>query len=363
MNTEQTKQIPLVDFIKQLGYTPTHQKQNTYWYKSPFREENTPSFKVDMNKNLWYDFGLGKGGTIISFMGILKSTDSISDILKYIEQVCSGISRSDTQVTQTPFYFDQQDKEPKKIQAKIVELTSPTLKKYLRDRAITTDKLYQYIWQANIRVKDKTHYTLAFANSLGGYELRNSYYKGCTSKAITTIRSNVDTPIFVFEGFFDFLSFCELIIQAGDDARKFANGSNFLIMNSTALIKQTIDYLAPFKDIRLFLDNDDTGVSSTLKIKLQYPQAKDLSNLYENHKDLNEYLVSLKGKSDKGFLSRCAIVRTETKVSADNSDLAFTPHGRKREESTNNVLKENVRKTDKCSQSEHIRKRGRGICR
>ena len=363
MNTEQAKQIPLVDFIKQLGYSPTHQKQNTYWYISPFRKENTPSFKVDMNRNLWYDFGLGEGGTIISFISFLKSTDSISDILKYIEQVSYGIYKSDIQTSQTPFSFDQQSKESQKIQVEIIKLTDSILKKYLRDRAITTEKLYKYIHQANINIKNKIYSTLAFENNIGGHELRNSYYKGCTSKSITTIKKNVNTPIFVFEGFFDFFSFLELTIQTGNEACEFVNGANFLIMNSTSLIKQTTKYLAPFKDIRLFLDNDDTGVSSTLKIKREYSYAKDFSSLYENHKDLNEYLVSLKGKTGKGFLSRCAIVMTETKVSADNSDLAFTPHGRKREESTNNVLKANVRKTDKCSQSEHIRKRGREICR
>lgn len=32
------------------------------WYKSPFRTEKEASFKVDLHKELWYDFGLGRGG-------------------------------------------------------------------------------------------------------------------------------------------------------------------------------------------------------------------------------------------------------------------------------------------------------------
>ena len=175
MNTQQAKQIPLVDFIKQLGYSPTHQKQNTYWYKSPFREESTPSFKIDMTKNLWYNFGIGKGGTIINFISVLKSTDSISDILKYIEQVYSGINKSNKQTPKAPFSFDQQNKKAERTQVDIVELTSPILRKYLRDRAIITEKSDKYIQQANTKFRDKTHSTLAFENNIEGFELRNSY--------------------------------------------------------------------------------------------------------------------------------------------------------------------------------------------
>ena len=36
------------------------------WYKSPFRTEKEASFKVDLHKEVWYDFGLGKGGDIIT---------------------------------------------------------------------------------------------------------------------------------------------------------------------------------------------------------------------------------------------------------------------------------------------------------
>gem|GEM_PF-4687033 len=38
------------------------------WFHSPTRREKTPSFKVDLNKNLWYDFGIGEGGTLIDLV-------------------------------------------------------------------------------------------------------------------------------------------------------------------------------------------------------------------------------------------------------------------------------------------------------
>ena len=41
------------------------------WYKSPFRTEKEASFKVDLHKEVWYDFGLGKGGDIITLAGVI----------------------------------------------------------------------------------------------------------------------------------------------------------------------------------------------------------------------------------------------------------------------------------------------------
>ena len=39
-----------------LGYSPVKQQGNGLWYKSPLREEHEPSFKVNTDRNLWYDF-------------------------------------------------------------------------------------------------------------------------------------------------------------------------------------------------------------------------------------------------------------------------------------------------------------------
>ena len=38
------------------------------WYLSPFRDEKDASFKVNRNKNVWYDHGLGKGGRLVDFV-------------------------------------------------------------------------------------------------------------------------------------------------------------------------------------------------------------------------------------------------------------------------------------------------------
>ena len=51
------------------GIHPTKQKGNALWHSAPYRTERTPSFKVDTNKNVWFDFGIGKGGDIFDLAG------------------------------------------------------------------------------------------------------------------------------------------------------------------------------------------------------------------------------------------------------------------------------------------------------
>ena len=48
---------------------------------SPFKNERTPSFKVSNVKNIWKDFGSGKGGTsIIDFIQAYKGVDFLEAV-------------------------------------------------------------------------------------------------------------------------------------------------------------------------------------------------------------------------------------------------------------------------------------------
>ena len=69
MDIEAMKRYPLEDFLARLGHHPVQRRANAIWYRSPYREEHTPSFKVNPEKNLWFDFGEGKGGNIFALAG------------------------------------------------------------------------------------------------------------------------------------------------------------------------------------------------------------------------------------------------------------------------------------------------------
>lgn len=72
-------------FLAGFGHEPVMQRGNSVWYKSPFRTEKEASFKVDLHKELWYDFGLGRGGDIITLAKEIYRTQDISHVLRCIE--------------------------------------------------------------------------------------------------------------------------------------------------------------------------------------------------------------------------------------------------------------------------------------
>lgn len=69
MTIEELKSVSLTEYLSRHGYKCARQQGRRYWYSSPIRHgDATPSFKVNVETNLWYDFGLGKGGNIINLV-------------------------------------------------------------------------------------------------------------------------------------------------------------------------------------------------------------------------------------------------------------------------------------------------------
>lgn len=325
MNVRQAKEIPLEDFLMNTGHQPIREKGGNVWYLSPLREESTPSFKVNRTLNSWYDFGIGKGGNIIKFISLLLKTENISEVLKYLKTKGSTVNTSRIEY-QDHFSFPKQECVKRKIH--ISAISNDLLIKYLKERGISEYYLSN-LQEATIIQGDKHYLSLAFFNDKGGYELNKKYYKGCTSKALSTIHKRYDRPIFVFEGFMDCLSFFELCKKDSLAAFSFIREANFLVLNSVSLIEEGKLALKPYSEIRLFLDNDAAGASASQEIKRVIKRVEDCSWIYKGYKDLNEFLIKADDLSFEGFLSRCAIVRTEIEVSSHKGNLAFTPEGRK----------------------------------
>lgn len=63
MTIEEAKNIRLADYLHSLGYAPVRQQGANLWYKSPFREETDPSFKVNTEINNGTTLGWDKAAT------------------------------------------------------------------------------------------------------------------------------------------------------------------------------------------------------------------------------------------------------------------------------------------------------------
>lgn len=142
-------------------------------YKSPLREEAEASFKVNTERNQWYDFALGKGGNIIVLAQELYCSDCISYILQKIEEQTPHIRP-------VSFSFGKQSfSEPSFQQLEIVPLSSPALLSYLQERGINTELAKRECREAHFTNNGKRYFAIAFPNVSGGYEIRNRYFKGC----------------------------------------------------------------------------------------------------------------------------------------------------------------------------------------
>ena len=78
------KNIGIRQFLARRGIQPKYECNGYGMYLSPLREERTPSFKVDYVRNLWYDFGLGEGGTLLTL--VMRTAVKLSDGCKTVKK-------------------------------------------------------------------------------------------------------------------------------------------------------------------------------------------------------------------------------------------------------------------------------------
>ena len=63
------RELDMVDYLETLGFQPAKPSRNgiDFYYLSPLRAEDDPSFHVNRKKNQWYDHGVGRGGNTVDF--------------------------------------------------------------------------------------------------------------------------------------------------------------------------------------------------------------------------------------------------------------------------------------------------------
>ena len=278
MNLQQLKQI-----VRISDYLGTGEKEKEFYIHSPFRAEKTPSFKINPALNTWYDFGLGKGGTILDLIMQLENKDT-KEAVKKLRELAGDTTSSNNSF----FSFPQHNLNTtqKIIDYEIKPLNNQALINYLKSRKIDYRASQDYLQEIYYSIKGKNYFGLAFKNNSEGYEIRNKYFKGAVgTKDITTIaREKKKNEVVVFEGFMDFLSY--LTIKPN------TTGKDFIILNSVALVDKSIEVIKKYNDISLALDNDKAGDIATKKIIEHIPTAKDVRGYYKNYKDLNEYIIS-----------------------------------------------------------------------
>ena len=282
------KRYPIVEYLERKGIKPVRKTPTYVMYRSPLREETHPSFKVDTEKNLWIDYGEGRGGSIIDLCMRMEGC-TLSEAIRRLGQNAPDNGTYN-------FLNDFVPNNPQPAMAvngarRLIEISDtlpPHLQDYLtKERCIDLEKAMPFLKCISYEVRGRHYQAISFANLSGGYELRDDKtFKGTIApKDITPIFTDRAEPVCIFEGFMDFLSFLSM---------KEEITNHCLVMNSVSNVARTIRYLNDrhLTHIRSFLDNDEAGRRAVQDFIKAGFHVEDMNIHYKDFKDLNEYHVS-----------------------------------------------------------------------
>ena len=290
MNIKQIKEKILIsDLLEKLGHTPMGRHRNKELvYKSPYREENTPSCFVNDETGQWYDHGDARGGNIIDLaQHVLKEPD-IQVVVATINDMYNGVNVE---------YMAAKKSELRQVEKsdahKLVKVQplgkNYAITSYLSDRGVydvaartglVKEVYYDYINDKTGEIK--RYFGAGWENSKGGWEIRNKYGKIGIIDRDLTIKSGSTGIAHVFEGAMDYLTALrEKTISFKDTA---------IILNGLGMYKRGLDYLKqnPHPHINLFLDNGKGGDKFTTIYQEHFPNAVDKRSYYQGYSDYND---------------------------------------------------------------------------
>ena len=282
------KRYSIVEYLERKGVKPVRRTAAYALYCSPLREETHPSFKVDTEKNLWIDYGEGRGGSIIDLCMRMEGC-TLSEAIRLLGQ--------NAPVNGTySFLNDFVPNNSQPVMAvngarRLIEI-SDTLPSHFQEyltkvRCINLEKAMPFLKCISYEVRGRRYQAIGFANLSGGYELRDDKtFKGTIApKDITPIFTDRAEPVCIFEGFMDFLSFLSM---------KEEIINHCLVMNSVSNVARTIRYLNDrhLTHIRAFLDNDEAGRRAVQDFIKAGFHVEDMNIHYKDFKDLNDFHVS-----------------------------------------------------------------------
>lgn len=302
MNIDQIKKIKLQEFLATIDCKPVKQYGVNLMYLSPLRTEKHASFKVNTELNLWYDFGIGRGGNIIDLAELLYNSSDVSYLIHQIERNvpgCVSVSLPTAKPNTPQNSFEN---------LQVLSITHPALINYLGERCIDIEIARTVCKELHFDTRGKHYFGIGFPNIAGGYEIRNPFFKGgITPKDISLFHNEESRQsCFVFEGFMDFLSFMMLRRKENNGLKR----QDYLVLNSVTNIHKAIKKLSCYDSVQCFLDNDTAGRNAYLRLSKELGSSVlDSSSLYSDFKDLNEYLCAEVKHSQKAVIKKSKGIR------------------------------------------------------
>ncbi|MFK1829477.1 toprim domain-containing protein [Bacteroides fragilis] len=285
------KAIPIGDYLHACGIEPAKRYNGYALYHAPYREDPNASLKVDFRQNLWHDYGISQGGSIIDLVMRMRGCSAYEAMAHLAEgKAITLASSSFHRETHTEQIRGEQRPSNVRCILFISEALPLHLQNYLQEvRKIDLAVASPYLRHIRYEVGGREYSAIGFANQTGGYELRDDKtFKGTIApKDISVIAGQANNaPHCIFEGFMDFLS---LLTMKGKEAI-----SPSIVLNSVSNIHRAVAYLHEngIDSVRAFLDNDPAGRKALQTLCSAGFKVEDMSRHYSRYKDLNEYHVA-----------------------------------------------------------------------
>ena len=294
------------EFLASEGFYPSVEKKGglELWYNRPIRNESTPSFKVQTEKNVWFDYGLRIGGKLIDLYKKLKNNEDVREAIYFFNNEYKGGIGNYNHTNIVKKRENIKENNSEEIIEKIMPIQNVKLWDYLRERKIDFDIAKEYLTEVHYKSNGKNWYALGFKCDNAGYELRNSLKnskRNINGKNITT-RKNDSDKVKIFEGYFDFLSY------ASEHKNSYKN-YDYIVLNTSAFVdgmynkkNREEDYLyknlCQYKRIDTYFDNDNTGTKITKLMEEIFDGINNFSILFKNYEDYNEFCIKGRFNSD-----------------------------------------------------------------
>ncbi|WP_418501949.1 CHC2 zinc finger domain-containing protein [Flagellimonas sp.] len=278
LDCEKARKIDIVSTLAKSGHFPVRETEKEAWFLSPFRTETQASFKVSLKKNYWIDFGTFEGGSTIDLVMKMENCS----VKEALERLSGPMDHFSFHRRPNPTKKEHRANPIEIIQEK--EIEHRALQTYLRSRKISITTARKLCKEIHYKISGRKYFAIGLQNRSGGWELRNRYWKGSTSPKDVSMIGSSFKKLAITEGMFDMLTLLELMPEIG-------NGHELLILNTTAFVKRMITEIVEYEDVKLFLDRDGTGLGMTELLLEKCPNSRDLSSLYEDFKDMNEWMV------------------------------------------------------------------------
>ena len=277
-------EVALVDIFADRGVKCQRTTGKYKYYPAVWRGEKNASIAVDIEQNVWQDFGgsgAGKGGDPIRLIEIWDHKTAF----EAAQYLLSHTFKNKVEKTTNQFEIQFEENTTRRYIGDYL-IDNIQLDYLVNDRKIRPETAQRYTRKVFYQLGTKKVFAVGVRNDKGGWELRTNKFKiTLGEKWYTTIPGrNKRNHLIVFEGFMDYLSALDL-----HQADYFE--ADCIVLNSLAMADK-INF-AKYERVWLALDNDPAGDGSTRHLMERHNNMKDLRGDFKGYKDYNDKLINL----------------------------------------------------------------------